>query len=220
MQADREERKQAEVSDEDDIDYSDTSDHTDDEDEEEEQMDEEASDTAAEAEMPTVASSIKSEEDGTSSRLQDTSAEQEHVEKALSTTENSEKTGQNTAPTLNRDSGAILNSSALLTREELLSLWRNMKVNTTNDVVTVGLVSTVQSSCNRQILLRTVSRACNVFYNVYQVGYPNVGKSSTINALIQSKKVAVSETPGRTKHFQVSFQDFVLSIITAFILQV
>ncbi|KAI5806530.1 hypothetical protein DFH27DRAFT_347670 [Peziza echinospora] len=34
------------------------------------------------------------------------------------------------------------------------------------------------------------------------VGYPNVGKSSTINALIKSKKVSVSSTPGKTKHFQ------------------
>ncbi|KAH9460325.1 hypothetical protein MJO28_004003 [Puccinia striiformis f. sp. tritici] len=34
------------------------------------------------------------------------------------------------------------------------------------------------------------------------VGYPNVGKSSTINALVGSKKVSVSSTPGKTKHFQ------------------
>ncbi|THH28296.1 hypothetical protein EUX98_g5893 [Antrodiella citrinella] len=34
------------------------------------------------------------------------------------------------------------------------------------------------------------------------VGYPNVGKSSTINSLIGEKKVSVSSTPGKTKHFQ------------------
>jgi large subunit GTPase 1 len=34
------------------------------------------------------------------------------------------------------------------------------------------------------------------------VGYPNVGKSSTINALVGAKKVSVSATPGKTKHFQ------------------
>ena len=34
------------------------------------------------------------------------------------------------------------------------------------------------------------------------VGYPNVGKSSTINALAGAKKVSVSSTPGKTKHFQ------------------
>lgn len=34
------------------------------------------------------------------------------------------------------------------------------------------------------------------------VGYPNVGKSSTINALLGGKRVSVSATPGKTKHFQ------------------
>jgi large subunit GTPase 1 len=37
---------------------------------------------------------------------------------------------------------------------------------------------------------------------VGMVGYPNVGKSSTINALYGEKKVAVAATPGKTKHFQ------------------
>lgn len=34
------------------------------------------------------------------------------------------------------------------------------------------------------------------------VGYPNVGKSSTINALVGEKRVSVAATPGKTKHFQ------------------
>lgn len=34
------------------------------------------------------------------------------------------------------------------------------------------------------------------------IGYPNVGKSSTINALVGEKKVNVGITPGKTKHFQ------------------
>ncbi|SPN97644.1 related to putative human GTP-binding protein MMR1 [Cephalotrichum gorgonifer] len=38
--------------------------------------------------------------------------------------------------------------------------------------------------------------------NIGLVGYPNVGKSSTINALIGATKVSVSSTPGKTKHFQ------------------
>lgn len=33
-------------------------------------------------------------------------------------------------------------------------------------------------------------------------GYPNVGKSSTINVLAAAKKVTVGATPGKTKHFQ------------------
>ncbi|XP_015113083.1 large subunit GTPase 1 homolog [Diachasma alloeum] len=39
------------------------------------------------------------------------------------------------------------------------------------------------------------------------VGYPNVGKSSTINAILMDKKVSVSATPGKTKHFQTLFVD-------------
>jgi large subunit GTPase 1 len=39
------------------------------------------------------------------------------------------------------------------------------------------------------------------------VGYPNVGKSSTLNALVGSKKVTVSATPGKTKHFQTIHLD-------------
>jgi large subunit GTPase 1 len=39
--------------------------------------------------------------------------------------------------------------------------------------------------------------------NIGLVGYPNVGKSSTINALVGAKRVAVGATPGKTKHFQV-----------------
>ncbi|XP_062204190.1 GTPase LSG1-2-like [Phragmites australis] len=34
------------------------------------------------------------------------------------------------------------------------------------------------------------------------VGYPNVGKSSTINALVGEKRTGVTHTPGKTKHFQ------------------
>lgn len=37
---------------------------------------------------------------------------------------------------------------------------------------------------------------------VGMVGFPNVGKSSTINALVGDKKVAVAATPGKTRHFQ------------------
>jgi len=42
---------------------------------------------------------------------------------------------------------------------------------------------------------------------VGMVGYPNVGKSSTVNTLLSQKKVAVSATPGRTKHFQTLIID-------------
>ncbi|XP_064642244.1 large subunit GTPase 1 homolog [Lineus longissimus] len=44
------------------------------------------------------------------------------------------------------------------------------------------------------------------------VGYPNVGKSSTINAILEMKKVPVSATPGRTKHFQTLYVEQTLML--------
>lgn len=69
------------------------------------------------------------------------------------------------------------NSSKLLSKEELIGLFKTIHGNgkrLSDKFVTVGLV-----------------------------GYPNVGKSSTINTLLENKKVSVSSTPGKTKHFQV-----------------
>ncbi|CAH2039863.1 unnamed protein product, partial [Iphiclides podalirius] len=37
---------------------------------------------------------------------------------------------------------------------------------------------------------------------VGMIGYPNVGKSSTVNVLMQTKKVSVSSMPGHTRHIQ------------------
>lgn len=72
------------------------------------------------------------------------------------------------------------NSSDLLTRDDLIELFKTVHSGrkVTPDVTTIGLV-----------------------------GYPNVGKSSTINAILSSKKVSVSATPGKTKHFQTLFLD-------------
>merc|ERR1719186_1144112 len=49
---------------------------------------------------------------------------------------------------------------------------------------------------------RSLKRTQNEILTVGFIGYPNVGKSSTINKILKSKKVRVSETPGKTKHFQ------------------
>merc|ERR1719170_51716 len=51
-------------------------------------------------------------------------------------------------------------------------------------------------------LFRSYKRHASENITVGCIGYPNVGKSSTINKLLSCKKVRVSETPGKTKHFQ------------------
>lgn len=70
------------------------------------------------------------------------------------------------------------NDPNILSRVELIELFRGIHKGkkTTDGISTIGLV-----------------------------GYPNVGKSSTINSLMIEKKVSVSETPGKTKHFQTLF---------------
>ncbi|XP_050080366.1 large subunit GTPase 1 homolog [Anopheles maculipalpis] len=76
--------------------------------------------------------------------------------------------------------GNTKNSSKLLTNAELIALFKSLHraERVTKGIVTVGLV-----------------------------GYPNVGKSSTINAVFLEKKVSVSATPGKTKHFQTLYVD-------------
>ncbi|XP_024994891.1 GTPase LSG1-1-like [Cynara cardunculus var. scolymus] len=78
------------------------------------------------------------------------------------------------------------------------------------------LLARLQSEAEEIVLMRTNSRS-NRMENPYRessvgaksehvtvgfVGYPNVGKSSTINALVGAKRTGVTSTPGKTKHFQ------------------
>lgn len=66
--------------------------------------------------------------------------------------------------------------NSLYTREELIDYFEKLKIRKCpeKDKIMIGMV-----------------------------GFPNVGKSSTINALLGDKKTSVSSTPGKTKHFQV-----------------
>ncbi|KAJ2783214.1 hypothetical protein H4R18_001815 [Coemansia javaensis] len=59
------------------------------------------------------------------------------------------------------------------------------------------LVSVLMGACPRVADERAGGRLV-----VGLVGYPNVGKSSTINALVGAKRVNVGAMPGKTKHFQ------------------
>lgn len=95
-------------------------------------------------------------------------------------TKNTEIQDKDDVSKLVENESLIKNSSELLTRDELILLFRSIYKEKTymEGVTTIGMV-----------------------------GYPNVGKSSTINALLQYKKVSVSATPGKTKHFQTLFLD-------------
>jgi large subunit GTPase 1 len=49
---------------------------------------------------------------------------------------------------------------------------------------------------------------------VGMIGYPNVGKSSTINCLLAGvQRVSVSATPGKTKHFQTLIVDEEVGVV-------
>merc|ERR1712127_32531 len=65
----------------------------------------------------------------------------------------------------------------------------------------VELVEVVKSKIAEQLLTGNLPEKSKM-PTVGWVGYPNVGKSSTINAILGKKAVSVSATPGKTKHYQ------------------
>jgi large subunit GTPase 1 len=99
-----------------------------------------------------------------------------------------------------RNTTAVLNASDLLDELEALG-WEAVR-NSGRKVM-----QDVRDPENRSVSsLAGVSTASSRHQTDYImigfVGYPNVGKSSTINALLGQKKVGVTSTPGKTKHFQ------------------
>ncbi|XP_073667924.1 large subunit GTPase 1 homolog [Paramisgurnus dabryanus] len=90
----------------------------------------------------------------------------------------SDESGDEEEHTNTTAASSFYNSSRLLRKNELLEIFKSAHSGSTSKdgQITVGLV-----------------------------GYPNVGKSSTINTILRNKKVSVSATPGHTKHFQTLF---------------
>lgn len=91
---------------------------------------------------------------------------------------------------------------------------RNLKISTTNTDDETKNVVNLSKLLNRNDLIelfKTIYRGNKTYTDgvttIGLVGYPNVGKSSTINALLMDKKVSVSATPGKTKHFQTLYLD-------------
>lgn len=88
---------------------------------------------------------------------------------------------ENAAAAVNSDAGRV-SPSGLLAREDLLSILERRAEEA------AGEGARARRKDGRVV--------------VGMVGYPNVGKSSTVNALVAKKKTGVSATPGKTKHFQ------------------
>uniref|UniRef100_A0A0D6QTU6 CP-type G domain-containing protein n=1 Tax=Araucaria cunninghamii TaxID=56994 RepID=A0A0D6QTU6_ARACU len=84
-------------------------------------------------------------------------------------------------------------------REELLNhLQKEAEAVSTIRKASLETPPESDASCsNSRVLCAAPGRVVVGF-----VGYPNVGKSSTINALVGEKRTGVTSTPGKTKHFQ------------------
>jgi ribosome biogenesis GTPase A len=96
------------------------------------------------------------------------------------------------------DSGVAMekeeNDCKLYSVDELIELLENIGMQIVQRDNTKPIVVGNLINSSTHILL----------YKIFagMVGYPNVGKSSTINRLFGRKVVSVSATPGRTRHFQ------------------
>lgn len=81
----------------------------------------------------------------------------------------------NSAENVNEDVEKVTNSYEIFDRDRLVQVLKEQKLDKLKNPprLTVGMI-----------------------------GYPNVGKSSSVNVLMQTKKVSVSSMPGHTRHIQ------------------
>ncbi|KAI9256963.1 hypothetical protein BY458DRAFT_519076 [Sporodiniella umbellata] len=121
-----------------------------------------------------------SEEDDTE-EIQEVKQEEEEVARKVEQTEDKEKS-------IESISDYLLKASLEDTEEK----DERIRIHTTTNLLDLLIEKTPVEQTNGAEQKITIGL----------VGYPNVGKSSTINALIGEKRVSVSSTPGKTKHFQ------------------
>lgn len=91
--------------------------------------------------------------------------------------------------------------------------WENKIIDEIKNTSSDELASSSYAKCEQQTHheddtefdMKERTKFQNGILTVGCVGFPNVGKSSLMNALMGKKVVSVSKTPGHTKHFQTIF---------------
>ncbi|KAM4694859.1 large subunit GTPase 1 homolog [Discoglossus pictus] len=145
--------------------------------EEEEEEEESTDDDGSEVEVPESGTDSDNEEDDSDTSDEYEDCEEDEGWQTCSEDAEDERIymDQESEPVQDKE---IRNYSHLVQKDELLDIFKSMHTGQRikQDQITVGLV-----------------------------GYPNVGKSSTINTILGNKKVSVSATPGHTKHFQTLY---------------
>ncbi|KAG0034083.1 hypothetical protein BGZ81_006278 [Podila clonocystis] len=165
------------------------SDYTEDEEGEEEEEEEEAEEEKAEkkqeikAESSTSSSPVKAEKQVTQ-EAEEEDDEEEEEEESESEEENSDDEEQKKSKT----------HSHWKTIKETEQDDERTRIRDTKELYDLLIKETPIIDDPRNPL--------NGIMSIGLVGYPNVGKSSTINALLGEHAVSVSSTPGKTKHFQ------------------
>ncbi|BFZ23014.1 hypothetical protein BsWGS_26054 [Bradybaena similaris] len=113
--------------------------------------------------------------------------------KELTNSESSCDASVNTKNTLSTGcAGSSVTSEKDFFTDPDLNISNNPEITSAEELLDIFRKLAHPSACSRADDVKTVG----------MVGYPNVGKSSTINVILREKKLAVSATPGRTKHLQ------------------
>lgn len=94
-------------------------------------------------------------------------------------------------------------------KSHLLLINKSDLISVNNNSLDINIANFIKNTSNNNIKIDSYvysTKTSKFDYpltgSVGLIGYPNVGKSSTINMILNQKKVKVSSTPGKTKYIQ------------------